>query len=126
MCGIGDAAFAGWMPDVISCPHEGTRLHPVLRCHVHVEDVPASLLVSISIEVLDHRSLVGAHDEPVGRSDNPLLAHGAAHYIRRSKIKRTPGGTGIPRCMWTAGECPGGPMLERPSHARLRQVGRQD
>ena len=49
MCGIGDAAFAGWVTDIFIGKEVFARQGTILFCNVHVKDDPAGLFLAVIV-----------------------------------------------------------------------------
>ena len=93
------------MTNLLAGINIGIWLDTLAGFNVHVQNIPAGLLIAIVIQILDHCAVLGAHDPSICHRDHPGVT---AHTTRGS-----PGGAKsiaaqaepvIPAAMRTAGE----------------------
>ena len=54
----GSAVFAGWVADVAAGLYPGAKRHAAILGDMQVEQVPAGLLVPVTVEVQHHNAAV--------------------------------------------------------------------
>src|SRR5512139_2885892 len=113
MCAVRESAFAGGMPDPLTCVHIGIWLDAVTCFDVHVEHVPAGLFIAVVVQILNDRAILGAHDPAIGDGDDPRSAGDTAkRFTGWGKIQCSPAGARVPTAMRTTGVRPGCPRLD--------------
>src|SRR5512135_1727796 len=107
------------MPNAVAGVDIGTGFDAVLGKDMHVQDVPARLLIAVAIQVLNHSAIRGSYDKSVSDCSDPVLTNGAASNIGGCKIKSPPSGSRIPCGVWSTGVGPRDAALEWQDHGRL-------
>src|ERR1051325_9393108 len=100
MCAIRDAAFARRMSDMFSLIHVSIGLDAVTRFDVHIKNIPASLFVTVVIQIFDDLTLPGAYDPAIRRRDHPGVATDTtSRFAGWSEIESCPSRPLIPATM---------------------------
>ncbi len=102
---VGEASFAGGVPDPIPGFDLASVLDASIRSHMHIEQGPAGFFVAIPIKIEDDRTIIGSDDHARRGCCYPCICGSATGgFTRRGKIKGSPARACIPTAMRATGK----------------------